>query len=353
MDGDPRVRTYADLLLDYSLGVQPGWQVLVATTTEALPLARALSRGLGERGAWALTRLVPGNPYPVDLDWIEAAAPTLAGQPAPLEREVLARVDASVFALAPDAGRTAATPEAEKAQRALLLAYRARGRSDEIPSVRCDYPCAFFADRARLPLAEYEDLFYDACLRDWPAEGERMRGVRDRLAGVRDVRIAGAGTDLRLSLEDRPGSVDDGHANVPGGEVYFCPVEESLEGTILFDVPTGGTRDVSLTFRGGEVVESSASAGADELERALAIDDGARRVGELGVGCNDGIPRPTGNVLFDEKLAGTIHLALGDGFPHLGGRNRSALHWDLVKDLKAGGELWIEGELAQRDGVWL
>jgi aminopeptidase len=353
MDADPRVRAYADLLLDYSLGVQPGWQVLVATTAEALPLARELSRGLGARGAWALTRLVPGNPYPVDLDWIEAAPAELASEPAPLEREVLGRIDASVFALAPAPGRVPATAGAERAHRAQLLAYRARGRSDEIPSVRCDFPCAFFAAAAGLPLEEYEELFYDACLRDWPAEGERMRAVRDRLAGAADVRMVGAGTDLRLSLAGRPGAVDDGHANVPGGEVYFCPVEDSLEGTISFDVPTGNARDVSLTFRSGEVVEASASEGQEHLDRVLAIDDGARRAGELGIGCNDGIPRPTGNVLFDEKLAGTIHVALGDGFPQLGGRNRSALHWDLVKDMKPGGELWIDGALAQRDGVWL
>jgi aminopeptidase len=350
---DPRVRAYADLLLDYSLEVRPGRQVLVATTTEALPLARELSRGLGRRGAWALTRLVPGNPYPVDLDWIEAAPPELAAEPAPLERDVLARVDASVFVLAPSPGRTAATAEAERAQRAQLLAYRARGRTNEIPSVRCDFPCASFAELAGLSLHEYEDLFYAACLRDWPAERARMEPVLERLAGASEVRILGEGTDLRLSLEGRGGLVDDGHANVPGGEVFFSPVEDSLEGEIAFDVPTGRTRDVRLVFRAGEVVEATAAEGEERLAAALATDDGARRAGELGIGCNDGIPRPTGNVLFDEKLAGTIHVALGDGFPQIGGRNRSALHWDLVKDLKRGGELHVDGELVQRDGSWL
>ena len=350
---DSRVRAYADLLLDYSIEVEPGWQVLVATTIEALPLARELSRGLGARGAWALTRLVPGNPYPVDLDWIEAAPGDLASQQAPLERELLAGIDASVFALAPSVGRTAATPEAERAHRAQLLALRARGRSGEIPSVRCDFPCAFFAEAAGLTLEEYEDLFYAACLRDWPAEGERMRSVGERLAGAGEVRITGDRTDLRLSLAGREGLVDDGHANVPGGEVFFSPVEDSVEGEILFDVPTGTTRDVRLVFRNGDVVEASAAEGDERLQAPHATDDGARRAGELGIGCNDGIPRPTGNVLFDEKLAGTIHLALGDGFPQIGGRNRSLLHWDLIKDLKPGGELLVDGEVVQRNGVWL
>jgi len=350
---DSRVRAYADLLLDYSIGVQRGWQVLVATTTEALPLARELSRGLAARGAWALTRLVPGAPCPVDLDWIEAAPPDLADELPPLEREVLAGIDASIFVLAPIPGRVAATPDAERAQRAHLLELRARGRRDEIPSVRCDFPCEHFAVLAGLPLAEYQTLFYDACLRDWPAEEERMRVVRDRLAGAAELRIVGEGTDLRLSLAGRAGIVDDGHMNVPGGEVFFSPVEESLEGEISFDVPTGGTRDVRLVFRDGEVVEASAADGDEKLQAALATDDGARRAGELGIGCNDGIPRPTGNVLFDEKLAGTVHVALGDGFPQIGGRNRSRLHWDLVKDLKRGGELHVDGEVVQRDGVWL
>ena len=147
---DARVRAYAELLLDHSLGVQPGWQVLVATTTEALPLARELSRGLGARGAWALTRLVPGNQYPVDLDWIEAAPEELSALPAPLERDVLAGLDASVFAFAPGVGRVPATATAERAHRAQLLALRARGRRNETPSVRCDFPCAQFAAAAGL-----------------------------------------------------------------------------------------------------------------------------------------------------------------------------------------------------------
>jgi aminopeptidase len=328
--------------------------VLVATTTEALPVARELSRVLGERGCWALPRLtLAAAALPVDLDWIEAAPPGMADELAPLERDLLDGLDASIFVYAPALGRTPATAGAERAARAHTLALRARGRREEIPSVRCDFPCEAFAAAAGLPLAAYEDLFYDACLRDWPAEAERMRLVGERLTKTRELRIVGKETDLRLSLEGRGAAVDDGHLNVPGGEVFCCPVEDSLEGDVLFDVPTGTTRGIRLSFARGEVVDASAAEGEERLHAALATDEGARRVGELGIGCNDGIPRPTGNVLFDEKLAGTVHLALGDGFPQLGGRNRSALHWDLVKDMKAGGELWADGELVQQDGRWL
>jgi aminopeptidase len=340
---DPRVEAYADLLLDYSLGVRPGWQVLVATTTEARPLAEALSRGLARRGAYSLRRIDFGAPFPVDLDWIEAATPELAATLPPLEQAVLDGVDAAAFVLAP-AGETGASGVAEHARpafRAHVTAQRARGRSGEIPTVRCDFPCRSFAEHAGLTLAEYEDVFYAACLRDWKAEGRRMEPVRDRLDGASELRILGEGTDLHLSLEGRRSSIDDGHLNVPGGEVFACPVEDSAEGEILFSFPSGRVEGLRLLFRAGEVVEASAEQGEDLLRQALETDDGARRLGELGIGCNDGISRHLNNVLFDEKMAGTIHLALGYGFEFLGGRNRSDLHWDLVT---RPAEVWADRE---------
>jgi aminopeptidase len=340
---DPRVEAYADLLLDYSLGVQRGWQVLVATTTEARPLAGALSRGLARRGAYALRRIDFGAPFPVDLDWIEAASPELAPTLPPLEQAVLDGVDAAAFVLAPEGepGTGGVSAHARAAFRAHVTAQRARGRSGGIPTVRCDFPCRSFADRAGLPLAEYEDVFYAACLRDWEAEGRRMEPVRDRLDAARELRIVGDGTDLRLSLEGRRSSIDDGHLNVPGGEVFASPVEDSAEGEIRFSFPSGRVEGVRLVFRGGQVVEASAEQGEDVLHDALETDEGARRLGEVGIGCNDGISRHLNNVLFDEKMAGTVHLALGYGFEFLGGRNRSDLHWDLVT---RPAEVWADRE---------
>lgn len=340
---DPRVEAYADLLLDYSLGVRPGWQVLVATTTEARPLAEALSRGLARRGAYALRRIDFGAPFPLDLDWIEAAPAELAATTAPLEQAVLDGVDAAAFVLAPagEPGASAVPEAARPAFRAHVTAQRARGRRGEIPTVRCDFPCDSFAERAGIPPAEYEDVFYAACLRDWEAEGRRMEPVRDRLDAADELRILGDGTDLRLSLAGRPSSIDDGHLNVPGGEVFACPVEDSVEGEISFTFPSGLVEGVRLVFRDGEVVEASAAAGQEALDQALGMDEGARRAGELGIGCNDGITRHLNNVLFDEKMAGTIHLALGHGFEFLGGRNRSDLHWDLVT---RPSEVWAGSE---------
>jgi aminopeptidase len=352
--GDPRIEAYARLLVERSIDPEPGWQVLVSTTTEARPLAQELSRQLAARGAYALPRISFGPSLPADLDWIEAAPPDLAPTLPPLERDVLAGVDASIVVLAPERGRKPATVEAARALRAHALAIRARGRRREIPEVRCDFPCAYFAEQAGLTLAEYEDEFYAACLRDWDSEREGLERVLARFDAASAVRIVSPDTDLTLSLEGRRGAIDDGHVNVPGGEVYFCPVEDSVEGVVTFDIPT--RRDIEgirLELRRGEVIRATADLGADLVLDALGTDEGARRFGELGIGCNEGITRPLRNVLFAEKMAGTVHLALGDSFPQLGGRNRSALHWDLVVDLRKGGELWCDGELVQRDGTWL
>jgi aminopeptidase len=340
---DEHVEAYADLLLDYSLGVQPGWQVLVATTTEARPLAEALSRGLARRGAYAVRRIDFGAPFPLDLDWLEAAPPELAPTLPPLERTVIDGVDAAAFVLAPagEPGTGGVAEHARAAFRAHVTAQRVRGRTGEIPTVRCDFPCESFAERAGLSLAEYEDVLYAACLRDWAAERRRMEPVRERLDAASELRIVGDGTDLRLSLEGRRSAIDDGHLNVPGGEVFACPVESSAEGEIRFSFASGRVEGIRLVLREGEVVEASAEQGEEVLRQALATDAGARRFGEIGVGCNNGITRHLNNVLFDEKMAGTIHLALGHGFEFLGGRNRSDLHWDLVTEPS---EVWADGE---------
>jgi aminopeptidase len=352
---DPRVRDYARLLVGRSIDPQPGAQVLVATTTAARPLAEELSRELARRGAYALTRIHFGGLYPLDTAWVEDAPAELAAVLPPLEQEVVDRVDGAIFVLAPaDPPRDAElTVEQRRAFRAQLTAYRKRSRSGLGREVRCDFPTPYFARQAGMTLAEYEDLFYDACLRDWDAEGRRMQPILERFDRADQVRIVADGTDLTLSLAGRTGAIDDGHLNVPGGEVFYCPLEDSAEGEIRFDFPSGNVAGVRLRLRGGEVVDAAADEGEDALLAALDTDAGSRRFGELGLGCNEGITRHLRNVLFDEKMAGTVHLALGHGFPRIGGRNESTLHWDLVRDLRAGGRIECDGEVVQQDGRWL
>jgi aminopeptidase len=185
-----------------------------------------------------------------------------------------------------------------------------------------------------------------------------MRHLADRFDRAETVRIAGEGTDLTLSLKGRTAMVDDGHFNMPGGEFFYSPVEDATEGTVTFaEYPAmymgQEVEGVRLRYEGGRVVEASARRGEEFLLKILDRDAGARVLGELGIGCNPGIQQHMKNVLFDEKMNGTIHMAIGAGFPFLGGTNESSVHWDMVKDLRNGGQIFCDGELVQENGVWL
>jgi aminopeptidase len=185
-----------------------------------------------------------------------------------------------------------------------------------------------------------------------------LRAFQERLIGrlrdARELRLEAEGTDLTLSVAGRTWVNSDGKRNMPSGEVFTGPQEQSANGHVRFTVrsaPAGIDVDgVELELRDGEVVAARAAVGDDYLQRALATDDGSRFLGEIGIGTNFGIARPTGTILFDEKIGGTVHLALGRSYPETGGKNRSALHWDLICDLRAGGRLSADGEVVQENG---
>jgi len=208
-----------------------------------------------------------------------------------------------------------------------------------------------------MSLHEYEEFIYGAVLLDWDAEAAKMRRIADVFDAADEVRIVGEGTDLTLSLAGRPGAIEDGHINMPGGEVFYSPVEDSAEGEITFaEFPAMrfGTEveGIRFVFEGGRIVEASATRGEQVLLDTLATDDGARGLGELGIGCNPGIQQFMKNVAFDEKIDGTVHLAVGNSYSFNGGKNVSAVHWDIVKDLRRGGRLYADGRLVQEDGEW-
>jgi aminopeptidase len=236
-------------------------------------------------------------------------------------------------------------------------AFFARTMSDEIPWVGCQYPTPALAQEAGLATDVFADFLFRACLLDWDAEGVRMRRYAERFDAAETIRIVGEGTDITIGIGGRRTEVDAGRHNMPGGEFFLCPLEETAEGPIVFDVASEFRgREVSgvrLVFENGEVVDASAARGEDALRAALDTDRGARFLGELGIGCNPGITRPMRNTLFDEKIDGTIHLALGGSYTKLGGTNESAIHWDIVKDLRGGGRIELDGEVVQRDGRWL
>ena len=355
---DPRVTDYARLLVERSLGVQAGWEVLIRTTPLARPLVEEIIRLLAQKGAYPVLRM-NWTLFPSDDVWAAEAPLELLGEMAEVDRYACDHMDARITIDAPDNTRGAAelTPERRTLGKKATAPFFRRSMSGEIPWVTCQFPTDALAQEAGMSLDQFEDFVYGACLRDWDEEGKTMEPLLARFDAASEVRIVGADTDLTLSLEGRTGEVDAGEANMPGGEFFFSPVEDSAEGTIFFDIPseTGGAsvQNVRLTFRKGRVEEASAEQGEDMLLAALDIDEGARFLGELGIGCNTAITRPTRSVLYDEKMAGTVHLAVGRSYPSVGGTNVSDLHWDLIKDLRVGGRIELDGETVQENGTWL
>jgi aminopeptidase len=218
-------------------------------------------------------------------------------------------------------------------------------------------PNESFAQQAGMSLEDMMTFFFNATLRDWESEARRYEGIRDVFQAAEQVRIVGRGTDLTFSTAGRTYVVGDGHVNMPDGEVYTAPVDDSVQGVISFEFP--GTyagqsiEGIRLEFRNGEVVNASAERGAEFLQQVLAIDDGARRVGEFGVGVNFGIDRFVGDILYDEKIGGTVHLALGRAYRECGGMNQSSLHWDIVKDLRKEGAIELDGRKVFEHGCFL
>ena len=358
---DPRDRQLAELLVDTCVAVQPGWQVIVAGSPPGRPLLEEIVRLVAERDAYALLRVTFDEASLTPRTWVRAAPVERLAIPAPLDVHAMENCDALIVVQSPENTRDASDIPQDR-MAAVQGAYRPaleRIFRHEVPWVGCQYPTPALAQEAGMSTDEFADFLYGACLRDWQAEGERMRRYAERFDAADEVRIVGSETDLRLSLVDRTMKVDAGGANIPGGEFFGCPVEDSAEGTIAFTefpaVYLGREMNgIRLRFEGGRVVDASAETNEDYLLETLDADEGSRRLGELGIGCNPGITRYMRNTLFDEKIDGTVHLALGNGMPDLGGTNVSRIHWDIVKDLRLPGtRIELDGEVVQQDGAWL
>ncbi len=354
---DGRIDEYAALLVDRSIGTQPGWQVLVRGNHLARPLIEAVMEHIARRGAYPVLQLSfeqIGGPFareaPVDLLRV----------PAPLQRALWEDADGVITIWSPETAQEGSELSEERmtALQEMLVPLRKRTMSMEVPWVIAEWPVQSLADEAGMTLEEYGEFIYQAVLLDWDAEVGRMRKIADAFDAADEVRIVGPGTDLTLSVAGRLGSIDDGHVNMPGGEVFYSPIEDSANGVIEFgEFPAVyfGTEVESarLVFEDGLVVGATARSNESFLTQTLDTDPGARRLGELGIGCNPGIQRFMKNVGFDEKIDGTVHLAVGNSYSSTGGTNTSSIHWDIVKDLRGEGRLYADGRLVQENGVWL
>ncbi len=352
---------FAVLLADWCLEVQPNQQILINSTTLAQEPAAALHRAVLERGAWPLLRLDPPG---LDVGFYRHARDQQLDAVAPIELAEINAVDATIRIHAPADPRELATIDpALLARRARGVAPYRRARSARRWALSI-WPTPALAQTAGMSEEQYAEFLTRALFLDhadpvaqWQALSSRQQVIADRLASAQEVHIEADRTDLRLNVAQRRWINSDGRRNMPSGEVFTSPLESSTHGTIHFDVPSMGrgaeVSGIDLKFVDGEVVAAHAEVGDERLQAALAIDAGARRLGELGIGTNSGINRATGSTLLDEKIAGTIHLALGNSYPEAGGLNESALHWDLICDLRKGGRVTVDGDVHILDGAVL
>jgi aminopeptidase len=349
---------FAALLCDWCLEPSGGDQILISTTTLAQELAAAVSRAVLRRGAWPHLRLSPPG---LERDFFELAGDAQLDGFAPLDLAEAQAVDAALRIDAPGNTRQLAGVDPARITRAA----RARRPIQEARLARrwCGtlWPTSALAQQAGMSDREYAAFVARALFLDrpdpagaWRELSARQQLLVQRLGSAREIRIEAEGTDLRLGVEGRTWINSDGRRNMPSGEVFTGPLEASADGTIRFTVPSNHrgieVAGPELTFRAGEVVDARADRGEQYLLEALATDSGARFVGELGIGTNPGIDRATGSTLLDEKIAGTVHVALGRSYPETGGVNTSALHWDLICDLREGGRLSADGETISHDG---
>lgn len=350
---------HAALLCDWSIRVEPGDAVLVELPAAALPLGRALHRAILERGAWPTVR--------VETDGLLRALVDHGGDaqldaPSPIAVAELKAATKLVRVHAPSGPEPLAGADPERVARLARGRQVMRRISLRTPWCLTIHPTAELAARAAMPQAGYAAFVHRALMLDrsdpagaWGELSAMQAELCERLERATTIRLEGDGTDLTLRVDGRRWQNSDGRRNLPSGEVFTGPRERSARGAVRFAIPShrpGGTvRGARLVFERGVVTEASAQEGEEVLLAELATDEGARRLGELGIGTSPGIDRPTGSTLLDEKLAGTVHLALGQSYPETGGKNRSAIHWDLICDLRSGGgELSADGSLVLRDG---
>lgn len=360
---DPRVARLADVLVNYSLAIKPGQLLAVTTAPLADELTLAVYAEALRAGAHVhISNVVDG----ADEVFFKHAQDAHLDYVSPVQRMISETFDATLRISAPantrslsaiDPARLARARKAASSLSRLTMQRAARGELNWCVTV---FPTNAAAQEADMSLADYADFVYGAGMLDepdpaaaWRAEGERQRTLIAWLEGKNQVTLKGANIDLQLSIKGRRFKESDGKRNFPSGEVFTGPVEDSVNGWVRFRYPAihsgREVTDIELWLENGRVTREKASKGQELLTSLLNSDAGARYVGEWGIGTNYRIQRFTKNMLFDEKIGGTIHLALGAGYPDTGSKNESTIHWDMLCDM-ADSEITVDGELFYRNG---
>ena len=364
---DPRAENLAKILVGYSTKVGEGDTVVIDGENAAEPLLLAIYEETLKAG---------GNPMlNVSIDGQSASYFKYAGDAqidwvSPLQKWMAEEADVRISVGASTNTRelSGVPPERQTRRQAatgeLMKTVMKRSAEGSFRWCYTLYPTGAYASEAEMSLADYEDFYFGACLAAdpeplsaWKRASEECNRLADWIEGHEEVRVTAPGTDIRLGIAGRKFIPCDGEHNMPDGEFFTGPVEDSVEGEVSFHLPAViGGREVSgvrLKFEAGKVVDAGAERGEEFLIKLLDTDDGARRLGELGIGTNYAIDRGTREVLLDEKIGGTVHMAVGASYPESGGTNESAVHTDLVCDLRLGGKLEVDGKVMQEDGKFV
>lgn len=356
MPTDLRTQKLAKILVKYSVFVKPNENVIISGSTESEDLLVALYKEVILAGAHPVLKISPKGlnyffyknakkhqieKYPDILEYTINKSHKYIGVGSESNTKELSSCDSKKI-----------TARAKVTSRISDLICN---NQPNMFRVSTSYPTNALAQDAEMSLTEYENFFYNACLLDWKKLSKKMNKIKSYFKENSSVHLIGEGVNLKMKVHGRLAKIDDGKENMPGGEIFMAPVRESLNGWIKFDFPAVRSgkevTDVYLKFENGKVIEALASKNEDFLKEMLATDSNSSYVGELGIGCNPKVNKFTKDLLFDEKIGGTIHLALGKAYKDNGGGNDSAIHWDIVKDMHKA-RIVVDGKVIQENGIW-
>jgi aminopeptidase len=364
---DPRLKRLADVVVNYSTGVTEGDLVLVQGPELAEPLIVEIVRAALAAGAVPHVR---ASVQGVDEAYLSAAGDAQLDHLPAYALEEMDAIDARISIHAAwntrelsgiDPGKLA---RRSRAAQPVMGRFMERSAAGDLRWCVTAYPCDAFAQDADMSLDAYADFIYragwlhlDDPVAAWRAYADQLRTLADQLAQVRTLRVVAEHTDLEVGVAGRTWIASRGERNFPDGEVFTGPLESETSGDVRFSFPAvmGGreVQDVRLRFDGGRVVRAEAAQGGAYLDQMIGMDAGSGILGEFAIGTNYEVTQFTKQILFDEKIGGTCHMALGAGYPDTGSVNRSGLHWDMVCDLRSGGEIHADGEVIYRDGAFL
>ncbi len=357
---------YATLLVDYCLAVKANERVYISSTYLAEPLLQELLKCIYSRGATAHINIELQDQTKIIFD---AASEEVLKRENAIQKYIVENFDCYLVVRAPfnlrdtqniDTNKRIAATEGNKE---INKIYNERTGSYKMRRSLCQFPTQASAQEAGMSLKEYEDFIFQSCflyeenpIEAWKQLGRNQQTATDYLNKCKNIHYKGPNIDIKFSTDGRTWINSDGKANMPSGEIYTAPVEDSVNGQVKFTLPSiymgQEAEEVELDVKNGVVQSWKATRGMDLLDKVFDMP-GARVFGEAAIGCNNNIQRITKNILFDEKIGGTIHMAVGQSYAQCGGKNDSSVHWDMITDMTQGGEIWADGVMIYKDGKFI